>query len=70
MRCRKDDLFDEDVAGFVHDGALQIFFGAEVGEEAAFADAQCGSELADGEAFETLQGSDVDGFAEDGATGF
>jgi len=70
MRCRKDDFFDEDVAGFVHDGALQIFFRAEVGEEAAFADAQRGGELADGEAFEAFQGSDVDGFAEDGAAGF
>ena len=70
MRCRKNDFFDEDVASFVHDGALQPFFGAEVGEEAAFADTQSGGELANGEAFETFQGSDVDGFAEDGATGF
>ena len=39
-------------------------------EEAALADVQGTGELADGEAFETFQRSDVDGFAEDGATGF
>jgi hypothetical protein len=69
LRRGTNDFFDENVASFVHDGALQIFFGAEVSEEAAFADAQGSGELADGEAFEAFQGSDVDGFAEDGATG-
>jgi hypothetical protein len=65
-----DNLCDEDVAGFVHDGALQILFGAEVGEEAALADAEGSGEFADGEAFQAFQGRDVDGFAEDGAAGF
>ena len=70
LRGGADDFCDEDVAGFVHDGALQIFFGAEVSEEAALADAQGSGELADGEAFEAFEGSDVDGFAEDGAASF
>ena len=70
LRGGAHDFFDEDVARFVHDGALQIFFGAEVSEEAALADAQGSGELADGEALEAFQGSDVDGFAEDGAAGF
>ena len=69
LRGGAHDFFDEDVARFVHDGALQVFFGAEVGEEAALADAQGGGELADGEALETFEGSDVDGFAEDGTAG-
>ena len=66
----KDDFFDEDVAGLVHDRALQVFFGAKVGEQAALADAQGRGELADGETFEAFQGSDIDGLAEDGAAGF
>ncbi len=69
-RCGEDDAFDEDVASFVHDGALEIFFRAEVGEEAALADAEGGSELSDGEGFETFDGGDIDGFAEDGVAGF
>ena len=66
----KDDFFDEGVAGLVHDRALQVFFGAKVGEQAALADAQGRGELADGETFEAFQGSDIDGLAEDGAASF
>ncbi len=50
----KDDAFDEDVARFVHDGALEIFLGAEVGKEAALADAESGGELSDGEGFQAF----------------
>ena len=70
MRGGANDFFDEDVAGFVHDGALQIFFGTEVGEEAALADLQGPGKFADGEALEAFQGSDVDGFAKDGVACF
>ena len=68
--CGKDDAFDEDIASFVHDGALEIFLGAEVGEEAALADAEGGGEFADGKGFEAFEGGEVDGFAEDGVAGF
>ena len=70
LRGGTNDFFDEDVAGFVHYGALQIFLRAKVGEEAALADAQSGGELANGETFEAFEGSEVDCFAEDGAAGF
>ena len=70
LRGGAHDFFDEDVTGLVHDSALQIFFGAEVGEEAALADAQGSGELTDGEALEAFERSDIDGFAEDGAAGF
>src|SRR5271155_36561 len=70
MRRGEDNFLDKDIAGFVHYGALQLFFGAEVREEAAFADAEGRGELTDGEAFEAFQGGDVDGPAEDGAAGF
>lgn len=54
LRGGAHDFFDEDVARFVHDGALQVFFGAEVGEEATLTDAHGGGELADSEALETF----------------
>ncbi len=47
----KDDTFYEDIARFVHDGALEIFFGTEMGEETALADAEGGGEFADSEGF-------------------
>jgi hypothetical protein len=65
-----DDAFDEDVARFVHDGALEIFFGAEVSEESTLADAEGGGEFADGESFEAFDGREIDGFAEDSVAGF
>lgn len=63
-------MFDEGVARFVHDGTLEIFFRAEVCEEAALADAEGRGEFADGQSFEAFAGSEIDGFAEDGVAGF
>ena len=67
LRSRKHDFFDEDVARFVHNGTLQFFLGAKVSEKAALADAQGSGQLANGQTLKPFQGSDIDGFAQDGA---
>ena len=62
-RC--DDLVEEDLAGRLHRRHLQLDLRAEVGEQAALADAQLLGEPADGEALEALGGRDLDGVVED-----
>ena len=52
---RADDSLDEDLAGCIDDGALQIFFGTEVGEQAALADSENGSQLSDGQPLEAFE---------------
>ena len=55
-----DHLVDEDVAGRVDRGELKLDLGAEVGEQAALADAEIRCEPADREALEPLLGGDLD----------
>jgi hypothetical protein len=66
---RAGDLFDEYLASLFYGRQLKIFFGAEMGEQATFAHAQLLGEGADGEAFEALDGSNVDSASEDGLAG-
>ena len=60
------DFVDEDLAGGIDCRQLEVFFGAKVGEETALAHLQGFRQTANGEAFQTLQGGDIDGAAEDG----
>jgi hypothetical protein len=55
LPCGADYSLDENFACFIHDGALQILFGTEVGEETALADSQRRSELSDRQPFEPFE---------------
>src|ERR1700730_11028755 len=67
---RADHFLDEDVAGRVDYRALQIFFGAEVGEETAFADSESRSQLPDRQSFKPFELGKVDRLSEDCPAGF
>jgi hypothetical protein len=67
---RADHFLDEDVAGRVDYRALQIFFGAEVGEETAFADSESRSQLPDRQSFKPFERGKVDRLSEDCPAGF
>src|ERR1700752_1316513 len=62
LKSWSNDGFHENATGFLHHGALKIFFRTEVGEEATLADLQRGGELADSERFEAFEGSDIHSF--------
>ena len=62
LKCGTNDRSHENTAGFLYDSALEIFFGTEVGEKAAFADLQRSGKLADSERFEAFEGSDIYSF--------
>jgi len=49
-----DDALDEDLAGGVDGGQLEVGLGPEVGEQPALADAELGREPADREPLEAL----------------
>ena len=62
---RLDDLGLEDPSGFVHGRELQILLRAEVGVDAALAHVERAGEVADREAFESVEGRERHGFAHD-----
>jgi hypothetical protein len=65
LQGRLDHGGDEDGAGRPDRGELELLLGAEVGDQAALADRELGGQPPDGDAFEALDGGDVDGLAED-----
>src|SRR5580704_2520164 len=52
---RADDSLDEDLTGGIDHGALQIFFGTKVCEQATLADSENGSQLSDGQPLEAFE---------------
>ena len=62
---RFDDLGLEDPSRFVHGGELELLLRAEVGVDAALAHVERAGEVADREAFESVEGRERHGFAHD-----
>ena len=67
--CGFDDLGVEDPSGFVDGGELEILFRAEVGVDAALAHVERAGEVADREAFESVERRERHGFAHDRVAG-
>lgn len=66
---RTRNLIDKKLPGGFDGSQLQVLFGTKVREEAAFAHVELLREAADGEAFETFDGGDVHGAAENSVAG-
>ena len=60
-----DDVLDEHVRGMIEDLDLELFFGAEVGEQPTLGELEVVGQSTDGEAFEAGLTGQADGVVED-----